>query len=220
MNQSSALPSAFIGILALQGGVDEHITHLQRCGVSPRLVRNPHELEGLSGLIIPGGESTCIRRLMVQSQLDQAIIRAHREGMYIWGTCAGAILCAAEIEGESPVLGIIDISIKRNKFGSQLGSFTTEAVVEAISPEPQKIVCIRAPGITRLGPGVRSLLSIRGFTAAAQSESVLVSIFHPELTDSSVFHAYFLQRCGISMDTEPFKAVNRLAAFDNFCSLS
>jgi len=188
-----------IGILALQGGVIEHRLHLEALGVDAGEVRYPRDLEGLRGLILPGGESTCLGRLLQLTGLGPAIVRAFREdGLRLWGTCAGAILLAAEIVGEGPHLGLLDIAIRRNAFGSQLDSFRALASVPAVSPVPVPLVFIRAPQIVRVGPAVKVLLQLDGYTAAVESpDGILATVFHPELSDSLAFHRHFAVGCGV-----------------------
>ncbi|PIE82893.1 MAG: pyridoxal 5'-phosphate synthase glutaminase subunit PdxT [Candidatus Contendobacter odensis] len=187
-----------IGVLDLQGGVQEHLDHLERLGVIGRPVKHAAEFEGLAGLIIPGGESTCLSRLLNVSDL-RAVIDAHyRKGLKLWGTCAGAILLAKESIGETPFLGLVDITVSRNAFGSQLDSFSCEILVPAVAQKPVPLTFIRAPKIIRVGEGVRVLLQIRDYIAAAEDEQSLVTVFHPELTPSLAFHRYFAVKCGLS----------------------
>lgn len=186
-----------IGVLDLQGDVFEHLDHLERLGVGARPVKQAEELEGLAGLILPGGESTCLARLLRLFDIDRAIIGKFRQGMKLWGTCAGAILLAKTIAGEQPHLGLIDIEIARNVFGGQLDSFACEAIIPKLSPTPIPLTFIRAPKILRVGEGVDVLLRMDDFIAAAESREVLVTVFHPELTPSLSFHRYFAQKCGL-----------------------
>lgn len=187
-----------IGVLDLQGSVFEHIEHLERIGVSCRPVKTPADILNLKGLIIPGGESTCLSRLMSIFGIDDAVEAAFARGMNIWGTCAGAILLASAVIGESSHLGLIDMDIERNSFGSQLDSFTTTAVIPQIAPDPLPLTFIRAPKIRRTGPNVAALLIIDDYIAAAESDRVMVTVFHPELTGSVAFHRYFARKCGVS----------------------
>lgn len=187
-----------IGILNLQGGVAEHTDHLNRIGIPSKPVKEPAELVGLAGLILPGGESTCLSRLLTIFDLKEVILREFQRGMKIWGTCAGAILLARSIVGESPCLGLIDIEIERNSFGSQLDSFACEAFVPVIAPHPVPLTFIRAPKILRVGPDVNILLQMDDYIAAAESQQVLVTIFHPELTGCVAFHRYFARKCGLT----------------------
>ncbi len=186
-----------IGVLDLQGDVFEHLDHLERVGIQTRAVKRVEELDNLAGLIIPGGESTCLSRLMRTFEIDQAIVKRNREGMKLWGTCAGAILLAGSIRGEIPHLGLIDMEIERNGFGSQLDSFTCETLVPKVSPLPMPLTFIRAPKIKGVGNGVDVLLKMDDFIAAAESPGVLVTVFHPELTPSLEFHRYFARKCGL-----------------------
>ena len=187
-----------IGVLDLQGDVFEHLDHLERIGIEPQAIKRVEELDNLAGLIIPGGESTCLSRLMRTFGIDQAIVKRSREGMKLWGTCAGAILLAGTIRGEAPHLGLIDMEIERNGFGSQLDSFACEAFVPKVSPLPMPLTFIRAPKIKGVGNGVEILLEMDDFIAAAESSDVLVTVFHPELTPSLDFHRYFARKCGLN----------------------
>ncbi|MDS4020987.1 MAG: pyridoxal 5'-phosphate synthase glutaminase subunit PdxT [Candidatus Competibacter sp.] len=186
-----------IGVLDLQGGVQEHLDHLRRIGIRGRPVKRTAELDGLAGLIIPGGESTCLSRLLDIFDLDDAIRQACDGGVKLWGTCAGAILLARENVGEAPFFGLIDIAVNRNAFGSQLDSFNREALVPAVAREPIPLTFIRAPKIVRAGEGVRVLLQLDDYIAAAEDDRILVTVFHPELTPSLAFHRYFARKCGL-----------------------
>jgi 5'-phosphate synthase pdxT subunit len=196
---------AAIGVLDLQGGVVEHLEHLSTLGVPARRVKTGADFEGLAGLIIPGGESTCLIRLMRRYGLDREIEEHFHAGRKLWGTCAGAILLAREILGEAPGLGLIDISVQRNAFGSQLDSFNLTVEVPAVAPDPIPLTFIRAPKILRLGEGVSPLLAMDGYWAAAEDPNILVTVFHPELTPSLAFHRYFVRKCGIPLPTEQAK---------------
>ena len=191
-----------IGVLDLQGGVLEHLDHLERLGVKALPVKEAADFEGLAGLIIPGGESTCLSRLLRIFSLDDAIIREFKKGMKIWGTCAGAILLARSVIGIAPHLSLIDIEVERNAFGSQLGSFACDALIPAVDSEPMPLTFIRAPIITRVGQGVDILLKMDNFIAAAESADVLVTVFHPELTRCLAFHRYFARKCGLEPYSE------------------
>ena len=191
-----------IGVLDLQGDVCEHLDHLERLGVAARPVKQAEDLAGLVGMILPGGESTCLARLLRVFNIDKVIIRKFHEGMKLWGTCAGAILLAKTITGEAPHLGLIDIEVARNGFGSQLDSFASEASILKLSPTPIPLTFIRAPKIIRVGEGVDILLRMGDFIAAAESPDVLVTVFHPELTPSLAFHRYFARKCGLEPGME------------------
>ena len=191
-----------IGVLDLQGDVFEHLDHLQRLGIDARPVKQIKDFDGLAGLILPGGESTCLARLLRIFDIEPVIIRKYHEGMKLWGTCAGAILLARSLTGEAPHLGLIDIEVQRNGFGSQLDSFACEALIPKISPEPLPLTFIRAPKILHVGEGVEVLLRIEDFIAAAESTDILVTAFHPELTACLAFHRYFASKCGLQPRAE------------------
>ena len=201
-----------IGILDLQGDVIEHLDHLERLGVPARRVKAPADLEGLVGLILPGGESTCISKLLRIFELHDALLAAHENGMKVWGTCAGAILLARVVTGEKAHLGLIDIEIERNGFGSQLESFICDASVPRVSEEKLPLTFIRAPKIRSVGPGVDVLLQIDDYVAAAESVSVLITIFHPEMTGSLAFHRHFAVKCGLTVNPEKNRNVTSWTA--------
>ena len=186
-----------IGVLDLQGGVHEHMDHLEQLGVPAVRVKTKRDFKGLCGLIIPGGESTCLARLLRIFELDTVILREYHNGLKLWGTCAGAILVAHEIRGEAPHLDLMNITVERNAFGSQLDSFSTTESVPDVSPEPIPLTFIRAPQIVAAGDDVKVLLRLKGFIAAAESETILATVFHPELTPSLAFHRYFACKCGV-----------------------
>ena len=186
-----------IGVLDLQGGVQEHLEHLQRIGVGGRPVKHAGDFEGLAGLIMPGGESTCLRRLLDSFGLKEIIEREYQRGLKLWGTCAGAILLAKENCGEEPYFGFIDVSVKRNAFGSQLDSFACEASIPRVAAVLLPLTFIRAPKIIRAGQDVEVLLRLDDYIAAAETCGVLVTVFHPELTPGLAFHRYFARKCGV-----------------------
>jgi pyridoxal 5'-phosphate synthase pdxT subunit len=198
-----------IGVLNLQGGVVEHLDHLKRLSIPCIPVKDPVDFHKLSGLIIPGGESTCMSRLMRIFGIEEVILREFKRGMKIWGTCAGTILLAKSIVGEPSYLSLIDIEIERNSFGSQLDSFVSEACIPQVAPHVLPLTFIRAPKITRAGEGVDVLLRMQDYIAAAESPNVLVTVFHPELTGCVAFHRYFAKKCGFdSPDHERISAVD------------
>jgi 5'-phosphate synthase pdxT subunit len=186
-----------IGVLNLQGGVVEHLDHLERLSITGVPVKKHNDFCNLAGLIIPGGESTCMARLIRIFGMEEVILREFRRGMKIWGTCAGAILLAKSIVGEAAYLGLIDIELERNSFGSQLDSFVSEACIPQVSPQPIPLTFIRAPRILRAGEDVNVLLRMNDYIAAAESPNVLVTVFHPELTGCIAFHRYFARKCGL-----------------------
>ena len=193
-----------IGVLALQGGFREHGAHLRQCGIEPVYVKDPDDLAPCRGLIIPGGESSCLRRLMKGFALDSAIIDAvHSRQMRVWGTCAGAILCADEIIGETPCLSLIEASVERNLFGAQLASFTEDTAIPGVCDTPERFVFIRAPGIRRVWGKTHVLHVTRDIITAAENDDVLITSFHPELSSSLSFHRYFASKCGVSIQNSP-----------------
>lgn len=186
-----------IGVLALQGDFAEHIHMLETLGAEAVEVRLPEQLDGLDGLILPGGESTTIGKLLVAYHLLEPI-RAFGAQHALWGTCAGAILLARDIHRPQPILGLMDITIERNAFGRQVDSFEADLDV----PELQEVdseargfpaVFIRAPLIERIGEQVRALACLPdGQIVAARQGALLATSFHPELTGDDRFHRYFL----------------------------
>jgi 5'-phosphate synthase pdxT subunit len=201
--------SGIIGVLDLQGGVHEHLEHLESLGVPYQRVKQAKDFDDLAGLIIPGGESTCLARLLTIFELKDVIFQHHRRGMKIWGTCAGAILLARQVVDEQPCLNLIDIEIQRNGFGSQLDSFQSEALMAAVSPYPVPLTFIRAPKIINSGKDVRVLLRIDDYIAAAENDEVLVTVFHPELTGCLELHRYFAAKCGLQISAEQSFVANR-----------
>jgi len=192
-----------IGVLDLQGGVHEHLEHLESLDIAYKKVKQSADFADLAGLIIPGGESSCLSRLLNIFEIKDVLLQAYHKGMKIWGTCAGAILLAKKVVGETPCLGLIDISIERNSFGSQLDSFVSEAIIPEVSRKPIPLTFIRAPKILDASNDVRVLLKIDDYIAAAENEKILVTVFHPELTGNLAFHRYFALKCGLNpaMDT-------------------
>lgn len=182
-----------IGVLALQGSVIEHLQSLSMIeGVSPCEVKTVSDLEKVSGLILPGGESTTIGKLIKNFGLSEPIIKRAKEGMPIWGTCAGMILMAKEIvNGNHVHLGIMDISVRRNAYGSQLDSFNTTVCIPKISQEEMPLVFIRAPWVERIWENVEVLAKLDGRIVAVQQDNLIATSFHPELTTDFTFHKYF-----------------------------
>ena len=184
-----------IGVLALQGGFAEHIAILTRLGTDTVEVRRPEQLDGLDGLIIPGGESTTISRLMRRWELLDPVRERARDGMAVWGTCAGAILLAesaGDLDREG--LRLMDIAVERNAFGRQVSSFEADVSVPALGSHPFPAVFIRAPSIVEVGAKAEALGRLAdGTVVAARQEKLLATAFHPELTDDARFHEYFLR---------------------------
>ncbi|MBW2558029.1 MAG: pyridoxal 5'-phosphate synthase glutaminase subunit PdxT [Deltaproteobacteria bacterium] len=193
-----------IGVLDLQGDVVEHLDHLDRLGIAGIRVKEPADFTHLAGLIIPGGESTCLSRLLNIFGIREVILQEFQRGLKLWGTCAGAILLAGKVIGGSSCLGLIDIEVQKNAFGSQLDSFTSEVTIPRVARQPIPLTFIRSPKIIRVGRDVDVLLRQRGYIAAAESPGVLVTVFHPELTPSLAFHRHFALKCGLnpSVDEE------------------
>jgi pyridoxal 5'-phosphate synthase pdxT subunit len=187
-----------VGVLALQGDFREHAGILRELGVEPVEVRDVGDLEGLAGIIVPGGESTAIGNLMVSSGLLDGIRSFFYKGGPVWGTCAGMVLAASATTGpRQPLLGLMNALVERNGFGRQVYSFEKDLDVEGFD-EPFTGVFIRSPFFEDVGPGVEVLSEIDGRVVAARGENILVTAFHPELTDDTRFHEYFLREvCGI-----------------------
>ena len=183
-----------IGVLAVQGDFAEHKAILMGLGVEAREVRLPQHLENLGGLIIPGGESTTLSRLMSIYHLREPVAQMAREGKAIWGTCAGMIMMAYEVTEEDPVpLRIMDIGVHRNAFGRQVDSFEQDLTISCLDAAYFHGVFIRAPVIKRVGKGVEVLASLPdGRPVAVQQENLLATAFHPELTKDTRFHRHFL----------------------------
>ena len=184
-----------IGVLALQGAFAEHILALNKLDVETMPVRLPGELKGLDGLIIPGGESTTISRMMASYELADKIASLAREGMPLFGTCAGMILMAKQISGNTTQsLGLMDITVKRNAFGRQVDSFETELNIPVLGKKLFPAVFIRAPVIQHHAKNVEVLARLDdNKVVAARQGKLLVTSFHPELTDDLRFHKYFLE---------------------------
>ena len=157
-------------------------------------MRRPEQLDDVDALIIPGGESTTIGKLAARYEIIPKLRERIAEGMPVWGTCAGAIFLAKDVPGHPhPILSAMDISVERNAFGRQLDSFEADLDVKGMSGEPYHAVFIRAPKITRLGPGVETIASLDdGAVVAARQGNLLATSFHPELTRDDRFHRYFL----------------------------
>lgn len=204
-----------IGVLDLQGGVHEHIYHLEALGLEPVRVKEAHQLDELAGLILPGGESTCLIRLLTIFEIAPKLKEAYADGMKIWGTCAGAILLSKDIVGEHPQLGLMDISIARNAFGFQIDSFNTKVIVPKVSEDEIELTFIRAPKINSVGEGVEVLLRIEDYIAAAESANCLATVFHPELTSSLAFHKYFVEKCNVTTKSNITERPNRTSWMKN-----
>ncbi|MGH7727418.1 MAG: pyridoxal 5'-phosphate synthase glutaminase subunit PdxT [Vulcanimicrobiaceae bacterium] len=182
-----------IGVLALQGDVAEHLRALADVGAEPLAVKTRERLETIEGLVIPGGESTTLVRLLERFGLEQPLVARVRAGLPLWGTCMGMILAAREVvESEQPTLGLLDIAVRRNAFGRQLASAEIPLAIPALGEQPFPAVFIRAPWVERAGPGVEVLAEREGHPVFVRAQNVLASAFHPELTADRRIHALFL----------------------------
>jgi len=192
-----------IGVLALQGSFAEHIQSFRRLDVSAPEVRLPEHLEGLQGLVIPGGESTTIGRLLTEYQLLSPLSRMIAAGFPVWGTCAGMILLARRsTDLPHPLLTAIDITVERNGWGRQVDSYETEIDVPAFGSPRFRAVFIRPPVVTNVGPGVDILARTdAGAVVAIRQANALATAFHPELTADLRFHTYFLRMVSVTGTT-------------------
>lgn len=183
-----------VGVLAIQGAVAEHLELLNQIpDVCAQEVKYLDELNEIDGLIIPGGESTAIGRLLRDFNLLQPLKERILNGMPVWGTCAGMILLAKSLENDPTVhLGVMDITVERNAYGRQLGSFTTEVEIEKISSNKIPLVFIRAPYVTQVKSDVDILLEVNDHIVACQQKQMLATSFHPELTKDTSCHRYFI----------------------------
>jgi 5'-phosphate synthase pdxT subunit len=192
----SGAASTPIGVLALQGDFAEHAAALRRAGANAVEVRLPQHLEDIGGLIIPGGESTTIGKLLERWELLAPLRARIAAGFPVWGTCAGAILLAKDVQDAlpgQPLLQAMDISVRRNAFGRQVQSFETLLDVPALGSRPFPAVFIRAPRIEAVAPGVEVLATLDdGTIVAARQGPLLATAFHPELTDDARFHGLFV----------------------------
>jgi 5'-phosphate synthase pdxT subunit len=183
---SEAQPQLRVGVLAVQGDFAAHLTMLRELGAIGTEVRTPEQLQGLDGLIVPGGESTTIMMGIEAAGLDEAIRAHHAVGRPVLGTCAGMIVC------DDRHLGLLDATTRRNAFGRQLHSFELDLEVKGLGPDPIRAVFIRAPWVARHGPEVEVLAEHEGHPVVVRQGSVLACAFHPELTDDPRFHAIFM----------------------------
>jgi 5'-phosphate synthase pdxT subunit len=187
-----------IGILALQGAVREHADAVRAIGAEPVLVRLPADLAGLDALILPGGESTTMRRLIDRYGLREPIMALARSGAPMLGTCAGMILLSSRADnGDEPVLPLLDVTVRRNAYGRQLDSHETDVSIPSLGDEPLHGVFIRAPVVAEAGPEVEVLArDAEGRPVAVRQGKVLATAFHPELTDDRRLHRLLLEMIG------------------------
>ena len=192
-----------IGVLAVQGAVEKHILMLERCGVRSIRVRFAEELDAVHGLVIPGGESTTVGKLMARYGLDKKIIERARAGMPILGTCTGMILLAKKIAGsEQHRLGLMDLTVLRNAFGRQVDSFEADLDVDVIGPPPFRGVFIRAPYAVDVNRKVEVLARYGDKIVLLREGNLLACAFHPELTDDTRIHEYFIGMVRRSVPTK------------------
>jgi len=187
-----------VAVVAMQGDFEKHVTMLRGLGAEAFTARTPAEVDSADAVILPGGESTTIGKLLARYGVDDAIRRAAEQGKPIYGTCAGMILLARDIaegtgeRGGQPTLGLLDVTVQRNAFGRQVDSFEADLDVPAVGDDPVHAVFIRAPIVVDAGAGVESLATIDGKTVFVKQRSILGSSFHPELTGDDRVHRYFL----------------------------
>lgn len=182
-----------VGVIALQGDFEKHIQAIERCGGEAIEVRSPDSLEAVDRVIIPGGESTTVGMLMDRFGLGDVLRKRAEEGMPVWGTCMGMILMAREVEGrEQYTLDLLDITIRRNAFGAQVHSFEDEVQITGMD-SPVMGVFIRAPVVTRLGSGVDALGEYANQIVAVRQGNLIGTSFHPELTEDTRMHEWFLR---------------------------
>ncbi|MDG0897322.1 pyridoxal 5'-phosphate synthase glutaminase subunit PdxT [Listeria innocua] len=183
-----------IGVLALQGAVDEHIQMIESAGALAFKVKHSNDLDGLDGLVLPGGESTTMRKIMKRYDLMEPVKAFAKEGKAIFGTCAGLVLLSKEIEGGEESLGLIDATVVRNGFGRQKESFEAELTVEVFDDSPFEAVFIRAPYLIEPSDEVSVLATVENRIVAAKQANILVTAFHPELTNDNRLMKYFLEK--------------------------
>lgn len=184
------------GVLAVQGDFAEHAGAVERAGGSTREVRQPRDLKGIDAIILPGGESTTMTRMLQVFELFEPLQTALVDGLPAWGTCAGMILLANRVRTiDRPTLAVLDIEVLRNGYGRQVDSFEEEIAVPEVSPAPLRAIFIRAPRIESVGVGVEVIArSADGRPVAVRTRSLLATSFHPELGDDVAWHRYFLEQ--------------------------
>ncbi|MEJ8553989.1 pyridoxal 5'-phosphate synthase glutaminase subunit PdxT [Tepidibacter sp. Z1-5] len=182
-----------IGVLALQGAFREHINIIKSIGHEAIEIRKAEQLDDIDGIILPGGESTAMGKLLDDFKIKDILIDKINSGLPVWGTCAGMILLANELDGnEDAHLKVMDIKVRRNAYGSQLDSFVAKEVIKEVSDKEIPMVFIRAPYIVDVGEDVDLIHKVDGNIVAARQGNILVTSFHPELTDDTTFHEYFI----------------------------
>ncbi len=185
-----------VGVLALQGAFREHVAAVTRLGATAREVRQLKDIDGIDALIIPGGESTTMGKLLNEWNMLEPLRQRILDGMPVYGSCAGLILLCRDIENsDQPRLGVLDATVRRNAFGRQVDSFETDLNIPEIGADPIPAVFIRAPVITGVGAGVTVLAEVNGQAVAVRQNNILATSFHPELTPDTRMHSYFLSFC-------------------------
>lgn len=186
-----------VGVLAMQGAFREHREAFARLGSGAREIRKPADLEGVEALVLPGGESTTIGKLLVDFGLLEPVREMAARGVPFLGTCAGLVLLAREIRGsQQPRLGLLDIAVLRNGYGRQVESFEADLEIPALGEAPFRGVFIRAPLVEAVGPGVEVLATFAGKPVLVRQGNLLAASFHPELTSDLRLHSYFLGMAG------------------------
>ena len=185
-----------VGVLALQGAFREHVAAVTRLGATAREVRQLKDIDGIDALIIPGGESTTMGKLLNEWNMLEPLRQRILDGMPVYGSCAGLILLCREIENsDQPRLGVLDATVRRNAFGRQVDSFETDLNIPEIGADPIPAVFIRAPVLTGVGAGVTVLAEVNSQAVAVRQNNILATSFHPELTPDTRMHSYFLSFC-------------------------
>jgi len=183
-----------VGVLALQGDVVEHAAALQRAGAAPLAVKSVADLDRVDALIVPGGESTTVMKLLARFGLETPLVARVRAGMPFWGTCMGMIVAAHDVTGlDQPTLDLLDVTVRRNAFGRQNESAEVELSIPVLGSEPFRAIFIRAPWIERAGPQVQVLAERAGHGVMVRQANVLGTSFHPELGRDLRVHEYFLE---------------------------
>jgi len=185
-----------VGVLALQGAFREHINAVRKCGVYAKEIKLPEQVACMDGLIIPGGESTTINKLLKKYGFKPYLDNFHKKGKPIFGTCAGLIILSNDIKGENAGLGYIDITAERNAYGRQIDSFEESVNLNLnynLNGKNFNAVFIRAPKILKVGGNVKILGKLNGNIIMARENNILVSVFHPELEDDTRVHQYFIE---------------------------
>ncbi len=183
-----------VGVLAFQGGVEEHLNAIKKIGHNGIEVKKEDDLNKIDALILPGGESTTIGRLLNVTGLINPLKEKIKGGLPTWGTCAGMILLAKEIENDNRRhLGLMDIKVRRNAFGTQIDSFTSKKIIPDVSQTEIELVFIRAPFITEVKNNVQVLCTVDNNIVAVRQDNMLATSFHPELTNDLTFLEYFLK---------------------------